>query len=178
MSVVHLPQKLSNVPSQVKSRRSTSYILATLSGIKIRASHIIWSACSNGLRDWLNKRKRTVPFTIPIIWREPEDDFMDSHFCNVHVRGFTVKTKHKFVYSSLKSARWPISHNNDDLPIPIPPENGLEMSHEGFFFSEENTTAVEDTEVMQISRLKIKTYHRNFSQWRWNDLVRDVILEG
>ena len=35
------------------------------------APHIICSACSNGLRDWLNGRKASMPFAIPMIWRVP-----------------------------------------------------------------------------------------------------------
>lgn len=38
---------------------------------KIWVPHIIRTDSSNGLRDWLNKRKKTMPFVVPMIWREP-----------------------------------------------------------------------------------------------------------
>jgi hypothetical protein len=32
--------------------------------------HTIRSTGSNGLRDWLNKRKLSMPFALPIVWRK------------------------------------------------------------------------------------------------------------
>ena len=75
-----------------------------------------------------------MPFAIPMIWSEPKDHFMDCYFCNVNVCGFTVKTNHKIMYPNLDSARRPVPHNDDDLPIPIPPENELHTSDEDFFY--------------------------------------------
>ncbi|XP_025417822.1 uncharacterized protein LOC112688704 [Sipha flava] len=46
----------------------------------------ICSACSNGLRDWLNKRKSSMPFAIPMVWREQKNHYNDCYFCNVNVR--------------------------------------------------------------------------------------------
>ena len=46
----------------------------------------------------------------------------------------------------MESARRLVAQNNDDLPILIPPENGLQMSNIDVF-PEENISAVEDTKV-------------------------------
>ena len=32
------------------------------------APHVICTSCSSGLRDWLNKRKLSMPFAIPMVW--------------------------------------------------------------------------------------------------------------
>lgn len=70
MSVVHLSPKLSNVTPQAKQKRSTSCTLDVLSGTEINntwAPHIICTASSNGLKDWLNKRKKAMPSAVPMI---------------------------------------------------------------------------------------------------------------
>ena len=71
---------------------------------------------------------------------------MYCYFCNINACGFTVKAKHKIVYPNFEQARRSILYNDHDLSIPIPPEDGLQMFDEDVFL-EENTTAVEDTEV-------------------------------
>src|ERR1700761_9356004 len=58
------------------------------------APHIICTSCSNGLRDWLNKRKAAMAFAIPTIWREPRDHHSDCYFCCVRTSGFSSKSKH------------------------------------------------------------------------------------
>ena len=75
-----------------------------------------------------------MPFAIHMIWREQKDYFMDCYFCNVNVCNvnvceFTVKTKHMIVYPNFELARRPVPNND---PIPIPPENGLQMTKDVF----------------------------------------------
>jgi hypothetical protein len=65
--------------------------------------HVLCTSCSNGLCDWMNKRKMPVPFTIPVIRWEPENHVDDCYFCCVIVAGFSAKNKHKIVYPHLKS---------------------------------------------------------------------------
>jgi len=92
---------------------------------KAWAPHTICSACSNGLRDWLNKRKSSMPFTIPMVWREQKNHY-DCYFCNVNVNGFSKKYKHNTNYHNLDSAIRPVIHSAS-LPIPITPE-GLNLN--------------------------------------------------
>ncbi len=72
---------------------------------KAWAPHYICISCSSGLHDWLNKRKTSMSFAIPMIWREPRDHHADCYFCNTS--GFSVKNKHKIIYPNLDSARRP-----------------------------------------------------------------------
>src|SRR5678816_2423193 len=79
---------------------------------------------SNGLRDWLNKKKASMPFAMPMIWREPRDHHEDCYFCSVNLEGFSAKNKHHIIYPNLDSASKPVQHN-ESLPIPIPLDDGL-----------------------------------------------------
>jgi hypothetical protein len=68
------------------------------------APHVICTACSSGLRDWLNKRKKSMPFAVPMVWREPRDHHSDCYFCMVDTAGFSSKNKHKIIYPNLDPA--------------------------------------------------------------------------
>ena len=88
---------------------------------KLWASHVICTACSSGLRDQCNYRKKSIPFAIPMIWREPKDNLTDCYFCKVNVTGHSMKNKHKIVYSqalvqrcSVKKMFLEISQNSQE----------------------------------------------------------------
>ena len=83
------------------------------------APHVICTACSSGLHDWYKKRKKSMPFAVPMIWREPKDHLTDCYFCKVNVMGYSTKNKHKIVYPNLNSAMRPVPHS-ESLPIPVP----------------------------------------------------------
>lgn len=84
-----------------------------------------------------------MQFAVLMIAQEPKDHCTDCYFCKVNnVCSFTVKTKHKIVYPSLKLTRRPVPHNDDDLHISVPPENGLQMPDEDAFL-ERNIAHVE-----------------------------------
>ena len=44
------------------------------------APHVIRTSCSNGLGDWMNKRKTTMPCAIPMTWRQPKNHVDDCYF--------------------------------------------------------------------------------------------------
>jgi hypothetical protein len=131
------------------------------------APHIICSACSSGLRDWLNKRKKSMPFAIPMIWREPKDHLTDCYFCNVNVSGYSAWNKHKITYPSLESAIRPVPHSGD-LPIPVPPSEPIECSEE-----ECGMDAVDEDFVPDDNDADSPL---QFNQGELNDLVRDLAL--
>lgn len=141
---------------------------------KTWAPHIICSACSNGLRDWLNRRKPSMPFAIPMIWRVPRDHLADCYFCSVNTEGFSVKNKHKITYPNLDSARRPIPHD-DTLPVPMPPADGLH-SIEDIVVEDDSTgrssTPLTDPDYVPDENLEPQT----FNQDELNDLVRDLAL--
>jgi hypothetical protein len=143
---------------------------------KAWAPHVICTSCSNGLRDWLNRRKASMPFAIPMIWREPLNHHDDCYFCVVNTSGFSAKNKHKIIYPNLRSALRPVAHD-DALPVPVPPEDGIESVQdeidveEGASGGKLNASAdpdfiPEDTD----------TSPQTFSQEELNDLIRDLTL--
>lgn len=135
---------------------------------KLWAPHVICSACSNGLRDWYNKRKKSMPFAIPMIWREPKDHLSDCYFCKVDVKGFSTKNKHKIVYPNLNSAMRPVPHN-ESLSIPIPPHDEIETSDDDR--DSHKSTSDENYEPYDHGSAP-----HTFSQAELNDLVRDLSL--
>ena len=74
------------------------------------------------------------------------------------------------MHSNLESARRPVPYNDDDLHIPIPLENGLQMSDEDVF-PDKSTTAVEDTEVDADFKIENEDLLQKFYHGELNDLV-------
>lgn len=142
---------------------------------KAWAPHIICTACSNGLRDWLNRRKTSMPFAIPMIWREPRDHHADCYFCSVNVAGFSVKNKHNIIYPNLESARRPIAHD-DTLPVPVPPLDGLESFEDDLQPYDAATGRNEGTSTDPDYVLEESLEPQTFTQDELNDLVRDLSL--
>ncbi|KAI6653955.1 hypothetical protein LOD99_3131 [Oopsacas minuta] len=58
------------------------------------APHVICTSCSSGLRDWLNKRKVSMPFAIPVVWRKQKNHLDDCYFFLIDITGFSAKNKH------------------------------------------------------------------------------------
>ena len=57
--------------------------------------HVCCIPCATILREWLNNKGRSMPFALPMIWREPTDHLTDCYFCVVPPlrQGITTKTK-------------------------------------------------------------------------------------
>ena len=139
------------------------------------APHVICTSCSSGLRDWLNKRKLSMPFAIPMVWREQKNHYDDCYFCLIDIIGFSSKNKHTIVYPDLESARRPIPH--DILPIPIPKPQQInfesEMVEDLEFAAEEVHTYCTDPNYVPEDELLAP---QTFSQEELNDLIRDLDL--
>ena len=79
---------------------------------KTWAPHKICKICCLGLNNWLNKRSPSMPFSVPMIWREPKDHCQDCYFCLTKTKGFSFKQRDKITYPNLDSARTPVSHDD------------------------------------------------------------------
>lgn len=137
------------------------------------APHIICTGCSSGLRNWLNRRRTSMPFAIPMLWREPRDHINDCYFCRVNTTGYSAKTKHKIVYPSLDSAIRPVLHD-ESLPVPLPPDDGL-ASEEDDQENADNAKHVPETSDQDYLG-DDDTEPKTFTQAELNDLVRDLKL--
>ena len=94
---------------------------------KLWAPHIICNTCSTSLRKWFSRKIKSMPFAVPMIWREPTNHATDCYFCMTNVKGINKKNKNKITYPDIPSAIRPVPHS-DDLPIPIPPLQLAELS--------------------------------------------------
>jgi hypothetical protein len=63
----------------------------------------------------------SMPFAVPMVWREPRNNLDDCYFCIINVIGFFVQSKHKTEYPDIPSASRPVRHDVS-MPVPEPPE--------------------------------------------------------
>ncbi|CAI9616281.1 unnamed protein product [Staurois parvus] len=96
------------------------------------APHICCNSCGMALEQWLNGKKASMPFAVPMIWREPTDHLSNCYFCMVPpiVKGLNKKKKLSVHYPNIPSAIRPVPHG-EGLPIPKAPESFVvELSEE------------------------------------------------
>ena len=139
------------------------------------APHIICASCSNGLRDWLNGRKKSMPFAVPMVWREPRDHCSDCYFCMVNISGYSEKTKHKIEYKNLDSARRPIPHD-DEMPVPTPPKDKIVSINDETVCEEAISEGESASGDPQYTPDITETDLEPFSQEELNDLIRNLSL--
>lgn len=80
------------------------------------APHVCCVSCSVSLVEWMKGKRKSMPFAVPMVWREPTNHFDDCYFCLTKTEGYSKKGKHKIDYPNLQSAIRPVSHNAD-LPL-------------------------------------------------------------
>lgn len=85
------------------------------------APHIVCKTCVENLRQWYKGLLPSMPFGIPMVWREQTNHFDDCYFCVCKVSGFNMKNKKHIVYPCLPSAITPVPHG-PDIPVPKPPK--------------------------------------------------------
>ena len=66
------------------------------------------------------KGSRSMPFAIPMFWRQPTDHVSDCYFHLTNITGVTAKSKHTIQYPNLPSAMRPLPHSAE-LSVPKPP---------------------------------------------------------
>jgi hypothetical protein len=92
-----------------------NYILAVKLGIRARAGH--HNHVTLDVRDgWLIGTYQSMPFAVPMVWREQKDHLTDCYFRLTTIDGHNSKAKHTTVYSSIPSALRPVEHD-ESLPI-------------------------------------------------------------
>ena len=161
------------------------------------APHIICSVCYSNLHGWICGR-RSLPFGIPMIWREATNHTNDCYFCLIKNQGFTARNKSKIIYPIINSAVLPVPHS-DDLPIPVfsslPQDEVLsqachsvnktcETTNRDLSETESQTTESEEDDDNQdldfsLPSCSNETTNKTpdtFNQGELNDLVRDLCL--
>ena len=84
------------------------------------APHICCKICAVGLRGWVNGSRPSMPFAVPMVWREQKDHYTDCYFCLTKISGVSFKHRKSIQYPNLPSAMRPVPHNAN-LPAPKPP---------------------------------------------------------
>ena len=77
---------------------------------KAWAPHYSCARCAVGLRSWLKGSRKSMPFAVPMVWREPIDHVTDCYFCLTNISGFSAKSKRNIIYPDLPSAMRPVPH--------------------------------------------------------------------
>ena len=145
------------------------------------APHICCNRCAVNLRGWLKRERTSMPFAVPMIWREPTNHTTDCYFCMIPPvkQGISKKKKWTLTYPDIPSAIRPVPHG-DGLPIPEPPESFTIDSDEGA--SQKDSDGSEEHQQATASRdpdfdfnSVLDEPHR-ITQDELNDLVRDLEL--
>jgi len=80
------------------------------------APHFCCVTCVRLLTGWTSG-SYWMPFTVPMVWREPTDLSSGCYFCFTNITGITSKSKHTVKYPDLPSAMRPVTHIGE-LPVP------------------------------------------------------------
>lgn len=134
------------------------------------APHICCGVCYVGLTQWLNGKRKKMPFAVPMIWREPKDHHTDCYFCMSKIAGFSKKTKSKIVYPDCDSALKPVPHEAE-IPVPVPPTSVATDSD----MSDEEHEGAGDVEESYEPQCEESKPHF-ICQTDLDDLVRDLSL--
>jgi len=143
---------------------------------KMWAPHICCNTCATNLRQWLNRKRKSMPFAVPMIWREPTDHISNCYFCMVPPVGKGVSKKKKWTvhYPNIPSAIRPVPHG-EGLPVPDAPESfSLESDEE----EEENETSSPEPSMSHDPYFlpSSSSEPHLITQGELNDLVRDLEL--
>lgn len=140
---------------------------------KTWAPHICCVHCAVNLRAWLNGNRPSMPFAVPMIWREQKDHVTDCYFCLTSVSGYSKKNKKAITYPNLPSAIRPVPHD-DTLPVPAPPDKRT--------LEDDEDEEIDEPEA-ELSAAADPEYHpqqsnepHKITQGELNDLIRDLDL--
>lgn len=129
------------------------------------APHICCTSCHSALTQWLAGKRASIPFAVPMIWREPQNHHDDCYFCCTSIAGFNRKNKGNIRYADCASAQKPVPHDTEN-PVPsCPADHNIIVSS-----CEED----DDDNTFELDAQEQKPHLLN--QGDLNDLVRDLSL--
>jgi hypothetical protein len=136
------------------------------------APHICCETCASTLRKWIKGTRSSMPFAVPMVWREQKDHVTDCYFCLTKTSGYTSKTKKLIKYPNLPSAIRPVPHN-DSLLVPQPPADWtMPDDDETVMGDEMRRDNVADPDFQP----GLSNEPHFITQAELNDLVRDLNL--
>ena len=128
------------------------------------------------LHDWTKRKRKGLPFGVPMVWREPRDHATDCYFCMVNTKGVGKKNQHKISYASIPLAIRPVPHC-EELQVPVFSDfSACENSDDDQREHENcNNEMVSESESFSDDTNRLSSPEL-FSQTELNDLVRDLGL--
>ena len=161
---VVLPNRQAKITDFVKKAYRSYFGIKLGDQDKPFAPHVCCKTCVENLRHWRNGKRKSMPFAIPMVWREGKDHITDCYFCMINLKGINHKNKHYVQYPDVPSAIRPIPHG-PDLPVPKPDGN-MESSS--------------DSEHSDLTVVAYKSVEDNqpvpLTQAELNDLTQDLNL--
>lgn len=138
------------------------------------APHVCCITCYVVLAEWVKGKKQSMPFAVPMVWREPTNHCNDCYFCLTKTAGYSKKNKCTIEYPNVPSAMRPVLHGAG-LPVPIPPANWTNVntssSEEDAYLEQEHASDVDPSYNPDNPREP-----HLIKQSELNDLVRDLGL--
>ncbi len=117
------------------------------------APHVICEYCCRTLEGWFRGERRTMPFGVPRIWREPTNHHSDCYFCMVDpTRRRKGKNAPPIEYPDIPSSMAPVPHNQTDLPVPQPPSRHEDCPTEDHEEAANSDSDDSEVQVHSISR--------------------------
>lgn len=138
------------------------------------APHICCNYCGTALEQWLNGKKPSMRFAVPMIWREPTDHVSNCYFCMVPPieKGLNKKKKLSVHYPNIPSAIRPVPHG-EELPIPKAPKSFvIESSEEEPEACSPPPSTSHDPDFLPAT----PTEPHLITQMELSDLIRDLDL--
>lgn len=136
---------------------------------KAFAPHICCKTCVEGLRRWSNKKQASLPFGVPMVWREGRDHVTDCYFCMTNLDGINRNNKQHVKYPDVPSAMRPVPHG-PGIPIPAPPDKLESLSDSGEDVDEMDDASATYEPTAEADKPK------PLKQAELNDLTRDLCL--
>ena len=193
---VVLPSREARITPFVKNAYHAYFGMKQGDQDKPFAPHICCKTCDEGLRFWSVKKIKSLPFGVPMVWREGKDHVTDCYFCMTNLQSMLTlfslcsivrvnsnrlktfvlisainrKNKQHVKYPDVPSAIKPAPHD-PDVPIPEPPG---EINEIECFSSAESEESEQDTWNAKQGRPTQEP--KPLTQPQLNDLTRDLNL--
>lgn len=128
------------------------------------APHFCCKKCNTYLSRWSAGTLKSMPFGIPMIWREQQDHVTDCYFCLTQIKGYNKSNRKLIRYPNLKSAIRPVPHSSE---IQVPKYDYSTK------LSETDSSQADEKDVYEME--ESNCLHL-ITQCDLNDLVRDLNL--
>lgn len=88
--MVTMPNNKSEITKFVKTMYKAYFGIKLGDQDKKFAPHICCKTCVENFRKWSKGTIKSMPFGIPMIWREGKDHVTDCYFCMINLKGESI----------------------------------------------------------------------------------------